>query len=124
MAQNIYNANAAQSTIDNLMMGTQVFVKTVEGKIAAYQDWQRGLPLAYDPATGLWDVATTQIDGILLDTLEQDQTVFAVALTGEFNENVMDISNLTDAPASIAAARKQQIYIAPMHQAPYVQIGE
>lgn len=121
---NIYNSAAAESKIDNLIGGTQISVKVVCGTLDTAQDIARGTPLTCDPATGFWSKATQRIDGVLLDELKDSALEFAVALTGEFNQNVMDLSALTDANKAIIEARKCQIYIAPSHKAPYVQIGE
>ena len=116
---------AGESSVDNLIAGNKVFMKSVAGTLpASATGYTRGMPLTVSDA-GAWTKAATQIHGILLDDvpISTDPTEVPIALTGEFNQNVMDLTSLgANANTAIIRARDKQIYIAPMNQAPFVQI--
>ena len=132
MSRNLYS-QVGRSTVDNLVGDNLVFQKQIEVTIDAAGEFKRGqlLMVAADGAATLPTAAATTVDAVLLTDVGTlatgDGPVPAIAaMTGEFNENVVLWGAIPEAnrAAVVRSAKDKQLYIAPMHQAPFVQFGE
>ncbi|MDR1704865.1 MAG: hypothetical protein LBS19_09330 [Clostridiales bacterium] len=122
--KNLYSPNVDASTVDNLVSGTLIPCKVISGELEAGGGiLLRGTLLTAEDDGTYTKYADGEINGVLLndvDTDDDDERLSAaVACCGEFNQNKIDEVMGAETPAAaIVAARKQQLYIAPMEPAP------
>ena len=130
--RNLYST-VGQSTPDNLVGDNLVFQKRVEVTINAAGEYKRGqlLMVNAEGVASLPTAAAITVDAVLLTdvgevTAEDVPVLAAASMTGEFNENVVEWGAIPEASraAVVRNVKDKQLYIAPMHQAPFVQFGE
>lgn len=123
--KNLYSQNVDQSTVDNLVSGTQVPCKVVPVAVSAgAATLPRGTLLSLG-AGGEYEKFSSgkEIAAVLMldaDTTDPDEILgVPAAFSGEFNQNkIEEAAGVTLTTEEVAAARARQIYIAPMEPAP------
>ena len=136
MAKDNLFSIVGECDVPNLHSGSYFPVMKKEVTLSDAGTYKQGqLVLIDDDMVATLPSATDMsIDGILLDIngkteAELDgayESPATVAITGEFNYNGLDWGDIPDTnhEAIIRALLDKNIYIAPMHKAPYVQFGE
>ncbi len=130
MPRNLHTV-VGESGADNLVGDNMVYQKCIEVLLPAGGDFKRGqlLVLGADNKTASMPTAETDsVNCILLTDVGEttEVTSAAAALTGEFNENAVLWGTITEEgkPKVVRNSAANQLYIAPMHKAPFVQFGE
>jgi hypothetical protein len=133
--KNLFNPNANESVVDNLISGTLAQAKVEPVTITGTGIVKRGTLLysedgetfaAWNPA-GTVEIAADvevpqEIQAVLLadvDAEDEDSNIGPAAFGGEFNQNkIEEVMDITLDAAAILKARAKQIFIAPMNPAP------
>jgi hypothetical protein len=133
---NVVGGPFGPTPIDNLQNGNILPIVPFVGTVVADgSPFMRGTPLEVianvdtsgtDPVTTSTNTYKRAVDAIhAILPIEIDDTTDNVDVQlwgmGQFNQNVMDMSTLTNVEAAIVDARSRQIYITPSKQAPYVR---
>jgi hypothetical protein len=132
MPRNLFNDQIDVSQVDDLISGTLIPAKVINGTLNPTGDGivKRGtlLTTADGVTYDVWEPGAgtdpnPDIDAILLldiDSDDADEAIGApIAYQGEFNQNkIEEVMELTLDALTIHKARKQVMFIAPMQRAP------